>query len=112
MHLLRMMAMWARVLKDREKEVESETGNSKFPDGAVQALNPKTVMVHLSNGVGVACNAGRPGTTEAPSKSAEWAKSSSQWDSQANPYEFCLNCRSATALTKLGESQGRRQGPF
>ena len=74
----------------------------EFPDGFVQVLNLKTGMVHLSNGAGVACNAWRPGTPEAPSKNAEWAKSSSQRDSQVNPYEFCLNCHSSKALTKLG----------
>ena len=58
--------------KDHEKKEDDRVEvNYEFPDGAVQVLNLKIGMVHLSNGSGVACNAWLPGTPEAPSKNAE-----------------------------------------
>ena len=72
------------------------------PYGVVQVLNLKTGVVHLSSGAGVACNAWKAGSSTVPHKNSEWAKSSSRWSNQKNPYAFCVGCHCQRSLTKLG----------
>ena len=44
-----------------------------FPKVVVQVLNTRTSTVHLSRGVGVACNAWKADTPDEPAKGAELA---------------------------------------
>ena len=73
-----------------------------FPFGVVQVLNERTKTVHLSPGLGTACNAWRCGSTTSPASNAEFPGGTQRWSPMLNPYRFCLACYSAKGLKKLG----------
>ena len=73
-----------------------------FPFGVVQVLNERTKTVHLSPGLGTACNAWRCGSSTSPATNAEFASGTQRWSPMLNPYRFCLACYSAKRLKRLG----------